>query len=929
MSIFRAAKAGLRALVQRREVDQETDDELSHFLELTIQENLRAGMEPLAAERAARIHVGGVAARETVRASGWEAHVDAALHDVRHAARGLRLNKGFTAIAVLTLMLGVGATTSIFSVVNAVMLRPLPYRDASRVALIWTDDTRRGLHREGTAYRTVEDWRAENRTFEDVAYYSTQRIAPMSNDPLAGRGRSRSALVSSNLFAVLGVVPAEGRLITSADEKERASVAVISYAFWQRWFGGAKDVVGRAITVEDPSRGGRGELTVIGIMPAGFYFPDALTEMWVPATTYWRFERESTERFPSWARRWTAVGRLRDGVTIENAQTDMTRVGRRLTDLFPGPPPDFPGFTTTVLPVLDFIAGRNLQSTLWMLLGAVFLVLLVACVNVANLTLARGAARGQEFAVRSALGAGRFRLARQLITESLLLALLGGGAGVAFAAGSTRVLSAAAVVFVPRIGEMSMDGNVLAFALVVSVAAGLVFGVAPALRVSHTQPNAALKATGQATSRLPRAGMSFLIMGQCALAIILLTGAGLLLRSLERLQSVDPGFDPRQVMTMRIEFPSEPPPTAEERRQTSVVAPSRAAAREAAMADLLSRLDALPGVEAVGFSDDLFLGGQGNESITIPGRASFDAASGELSEGAATPGFFSTLHVPLMRGRYLTRDDAFRKIRALWSPIQTDLDLAEKERRAFPEPVVVNEAFVRRFFPSEDPIGKRFCTDPANKTYWYEIVGVVGDMHRQGLERPAIPEYFGPYFPSPNGRADLLVRTAGDPLDLTATARQEVLRAFPNAGIATVSTADAQLGGFSALRRLQTFLLAGFALVALLLAGIGIFGLAHYRVAERTGEIGVRVALGATPGHVMGLILSDGLWSPGIGVAIGLVSSAVLSRSLSSLVFGVGLHDPVTFALVGVVLLLVALSACVCAGRGALRVEPTHALRRE
>jgi putative ABC transport system permease protein len=412
------------------------------------------------------------------------------------------------------------------------------------------------------------------------------------------------------------------------------------------------------------------------------------------------------------------------------------------------------------------------------------------------------------------------------------------------------------------------------------------------------------------------------------MALVLLTGAGLLLKSLNRLQSVDPGFDPRRVLTLRLEFPFEAAPTAEGRMQTSVSEQTRARAREQRLHDLTERLQSVRGVESVGFVDDMFVASQGNKSITIPGRSAGEIPPGELTDGSVTPGFFSTVRVPLRRGRYLTRDDVEQKVRALWSPVVTDMSLAEKERLATPEPVVVNEAFMRRFFPGDDPIGKRFCIDPTNKTYWYTIVGVVGDMHRSGLERSTIPEYYGPYIPSPNGRVDLLVRASGDPLALAATIRSEVTRALPSIVIVTVSTAESQLGDFSAQRRLQTWLLAMFALLALVLAAVGIFGLAHYAVAERTREIGVRVALGATPGDVLRLVIAQGMRMPALGIVLGLAASAGLTRIIAHQLYDVGATDPMTFAVVAIVLALVAACACYLAARRAAGADPVQALRQ-
>ncbi len=680
--------------------------------------------------------------------------------------------------------------------------------------------------------------------------------------------------------------------------------------------------------LDDGAKGGISTVTIVGVMPPEFYFPDKLTEIWTPATTYWRFARESTERFHDWARRWTAIGRLAPAATMSDARADLARMGNHLSATYSSTVPDFPGFGTTVLPVLDSIAGTSLQATLWLLLGAVGLVLLVACTNVANLLLARGATRQQEFAVRRALGAGRARLVRQLTAESVLLALAGGAVGVALAVWGTRLLAGAAAAYVPRLDEITLDARVLLFATALSLVSGLVFGIVPALRLSGIGASEALREGGRGTASVRlRRTRGLLVMVECSLAIVLLAGAGLLLKSLHRLQAVDPGFQPDAVLTMRLEFPSEAPPSAEERRQTSQIAPARARGREQQIQELSERLQNVAGVEAVGFIDDLFIAGEGNESITVPGRSPDDMGGGELLESSATPGFFEALRVPLRRGRYLSHGDAQQKIRALWSPVITDLPLPEKERLATPEPVVVNEAFVRRFFPDENPVGKRFCIDPTNKTYWYEIVGVVSDMHRQGLERSAIPQYIGSYFPTPNGRVDLVVRTSGNPLLLASTLRSVVKTQLPAVTVANVTTADAQLGEFSALRRLQTGLLTTLAVLAQLLAAVGIFGLVHYAVGERTREIAVRVALGASPRAVLELVIREGMRMPAIGIAVGLIGAAGLTRIISHLLFGVGALDPFTFASAAALLALCALLACYAAGRRALRLDPLRALR--
>jgi predicted permease len=924
---LRSVKAGLRTLFRRADVERELDEELAHYVEQATRENIRAGMNMPDAVRAARVQIGSMSdARETALSGGWEATLEPLLNDVRYGMRAMGRNPVFTLTATLTIALGIGANTAMFSVVNAVMLRPLPWSDAGRLALIWTDDPRRGLHHEGTAYPTIADWRSATNAFQDIAYYSTHRVALMSNDAGGERGRSRTALVSANMFSVLGVAPSLGRALSGADEAERSPVAVISHGLWLRWFAGTPDIIGKTLAVDDASQSELAMLTIVGVMPSGFYFPDRQTEIWTPSTTYPRFDRASVERFHPSAPRWTAVGRLAADASIDDARTDFAGIARHLTAVHASRPQDFPGFGTTIESLRDSIVGQNVQQVLWMLLAAVSVVLLVACVNIANLLLARGAARQQEFAVRRALGARRARIARQLVLESMLLSLAGGIAGTLIAVWGTQMLGSAASAYLPGVDEIGADWRVLSFALLITVLAGLVFGLAPALRLSNANAADALKEGGRATGRVKlRRNRELLVAAECALALLLLVGAGLLLRSLARLQSVDPGFDPAHVLTVRIEFPTERPQAAAERAQMPTVGQARAHARAALASQLVEDVRAMAGVTNAGFIDDLFVEGQPNKSIAIPGRSIEEP--GALNDGSLTTGFFPVLRVPLRRGRLFTSQDTEQKIRALWSPAIAGIAIAENDRLAVREPVIVNETFARRFFPNEEAVGKTFYVGPTDKSYWYEIVGVVGDMRRQGLDRPALPEYFGPWIPSPNGRADLVVRTEGDPLALARDVRDRVKRAMPGSTIVSVSTADVQLGDFTSLRRLQTSLLTLFALLALMLAAIGIFGLVHFAVTERTREIGVRVALGATPVDVAALVLRQGLRAPMVGIVVGLAASVVLTRVLSSFLFDVSATDPTTFAVVVLVLTCVAGAACGVAGRRALRVDPVNALR--
>ncbi|HXD49446.1 MAG TPA: ABC transporter permease [Gemmatimonadaceae bacterium] len=927
MASLRRFTRGLRRLFMRRTADEELSDEIAQYLDAATAEYVRAGLPRGEAARRARMDFGGVeSAKEAVRSAGWESFVEAASRDFGYAVRGLRRAPAFTAVALLTLALGVGANTAMFSVVEAVMLRPLPYRDPGRLALISTDDPRRGLHDEPTAYRTIQDWRDATHTFGEIAFFSTNRAALLTNG--LAHGRTRNAFVSGNLFPLLGSRAFIGRAISPLDEDNAEPVAVVSYSLWQRELGGDSAAIGR--TIQTDAAGDDVRLfRVIGVMPPAFYFPDKQTEIWIPATTYWRFRRESIERFPDLARRWTAVARLAPGATIDDARTDLARIGVRLAATYESDVPNFPGFGTNVVPLLDHVAGRDLQRALWLLLGAVCLVLFAACATVANLLLARGATRQRELAIRRALGAGRARIAAQLMVESLVLALTGGALGVGVAAVGVKVLGAVAASRIPRIDEISLDDRVLLFALGASLVAGVLFGVVPSLRLSAARDDVLKSGVRASGARELHRARGVLVAVECALAILLLAGAGLLLRSLGALRAVDPGFDPANVLSVRVDLPHEAPPTAEERTQTSALAVARAQARMARLDELASRLSSIDGVEAVGFIDDLFITGSGHHSITIPGRAADSFVAGELNDGSVSPGFFSAMHVPLRRGRLLSPDDEQTKIRAMWTGVVTDQSLAEKRAHAVAEPVVVNEAFARRFFPDANPIGEEFCIDPTNKTYWYRIVGVIGDMHRQGLERRAIPEYFGPFLPTPNGRVDVLIRTRRDPVALAPTVRAVVTAELPGSVVPSVSTAERQLGAFSAERDFQTWLLSTFAVLAMTLAGVGIYGVVHYAVAERTRELGVRMALGASPAEVMALVLRQGMLMPAAGTAAGIASAAVATRMMSHLLFGVGATDAVTFGGVLATLGAVALVACLVPARRAARIDPMVALRHE
>jgi putative ABC transport system permease protein len=651
------------------------------------------------------------------------------------------------------------------------------------------------------------------------------------------------------------------------------------------------------------------------VMPQGFYFPDKQTDIWTIASTTNRgWTRESIERFPSWARQWTAIGRLRSGLDISEARHDLARIGERLARTYRSDVADFPGFAVNIVPLLDNVTGVKLQQALWLLMGAVGLVLLVACANVANLLLARGSARQQEFALRRALGASPLRLIRQLFIESLTLAAIAGIVGVLLAAAAVRLLGVTAAQRLPRFEDAAtVDMRMLAFVVGASLASALVFGLLPAIRVTSADRLRMTRFRGA------------IVLAECSVAVVVLVAAGLLLRSLAHVRSVDAGFDVAQVLVARVEFPRERPNPADVNPSDA----ARAAAREQAQQTLLETVARLPDIEAAGFVDDMFVASQGNESITFPGDDQTGVGTGELQAAAATSEYFSVFRVPLRLGRYLRRDDVFTKLQALSTPVEKNLSLAEKSRRAVPEPVVVNEAFVRRFLKDKNPLGERFCIDPTGKIYWYEIVGVVGDMHRGGPERPVIPEYYGPFLSAGSARADLVVRTRANPLSAVASVRAAIASALPGALVPTVRPAELDFADFTAQRRLETWLLTGFALLALLLAAIGIYAMVHFAVAQRTREIGVRIAIGARPRDVLTSVMAGGMRLPLIGFALGLGVAFVVTRVMSHLLFGVAATDPVTYTVVAATLVVTAVLACYVPARRARRIDAVLALRVE
>jgi putative ABC transport system permease protein len=830
-------------------------------------------------------------AREDARAVWTRGTLERLVQDVRYGARSLWKGRGFSMTAVATLALGIGGSAVMFSVVNGVLLRPLPYGDPERVAMLWTIDAARGLREGGTSYPTFTDWRTQSHSFADMAIWrgvAGNLTGTESPERLSG------ALVSPNLFPLLGVPARLGRTFTPDDEARRAEIVILSHRLWQRRFGGSREAIGKPLEID-----GR-VFEIVGVMPDGFFFPTKDVQYWQPSRLHGLSMPKRVLAERSWSQRyndlWHVVGRLRPGVSVRDAQAEMSAIGRRLAVTYPSPSPDFIGFDVEVVPMLLQITGRDLQLALWVLLGAVGFVLLIACANVTNLLLARGVTREREFAMRAALGAGRGRLLRQLAIENTLLALAAGAAGVAIAAGGIRVLTSAATPGIPRLEEIVLDGRVLAFTAIVSLLASILFGTAPAWRLSSGNAADSLRQTGAATAGVAARRMrGLLVVAECALAVMLLAGAGLLIRSLASVQSVSPGFDPSRVLLVRVHLPLPYLPQVADmqrwRRQ-----------EWATFQQMENRIAQIPGVTRVGMIQNYLNPASPEEAITIENAA---APVGDtlVTVTDTTPGFFQAMGVPLAAGRLFTQQD-------LNGPT-----------------TIVNQAFVKRFFGNGDPIGKRFTEGmPGGKSVWHMIVGVVGDMRRNGLERDPLPEY---YFCSSEPTMDVVVRANGNLAPLAPAVREAIRSVYAQSVILSSATAEATLGDLSAQRRFQTWLLTVFAGVALLLAAIGTYGIVHFAVAQRTQEIGVRMALGAGRGDIVRMILSQGMVLPFAGTLIGLLGALSLTRVMRHLLFRVDPADPATFATVAAVLVAVALPACWMPSRRAMRVDPLVALRHE
>ena len=808
------------------------------------------------------------------------------LQDLRYGVRVLLKKPSFTSIAIVTIALGVGANSAIFSVVNAVLLRPLSYLNSEQLVMIWGKLPAHGLEKLSASGPEFVDYRERNHALSSIAAYTS------SGRNLTGAGepeRVTTTFVTAGFFSVLETLPWRGRtFVAEEDQPGHDQSVILSYSIWQRRFAGDDSIVGQSITIDGKVH------VVVGVMPPDFEFPDADTQIWKPIA----FTAEDLSEDERGSHYLSLIARMKPGVQFEQAQADVASIAAGLQKEHPGHYEEGSGWSASVVGLHEETVG-DVRLTLLVLLSAVGFVLLIACANVANLVLARTATRQREMAIRSALGAGRLRIIRQVLTESLSLSLSGGALGILVALWGKELLASLSPANLPRLKEVSIDSRVLLFTLAISVFTGLVFGIVPALQASNLNLSEALKESGSKStaskSRLRLRGL--FVVGEIALAMVLLVGAVLMIRSLNALQRVEMGFDPSNVLTMRLSLPRSV--YSEPRRQ------------RAFYDQVINRIEALPEVNSAGVVNFLPLSGTGNQrNISVEGQPENPI---NVEFRISNPGYFRAIGIELRLGRLYDEHD--------------------RENSTYV--AVVNEAFLRIFLPDQDPLGKRIKMGGMNSPFqWLSIVGVVKDLKHRGLDVEAKPEMYVPYSqpPLPDWNIQSMfvaVRTKNEPKGLIGAARGIVQEIDKDQPIYGVSTMQQLLGKSLAPRRFNMLLMGMFSAIALALASIGIYGVMSYSVTERTREIGIRMALGARTGDVLRMVVKQGVTLTLLGVGIGLAASFALTRLIESLLFKVSAADPLTFALIPILLTGAALGASVVPAHRATKVDPMIALRYE
>jgi predicted permease len=886
MEWFNILRTRLRALFRRESVLQDIEEELRIHVEMETERNIERGMPPDEAQAAARKSFGQLS-RNTelsydIRGGGW---LETFWQDLRYGARMLRKQPGFSLIAVLTLALGIGANTAIFSVVNAVLVKPLLYPHSDLVVQIWQTNPRANRWGEWISYPAFVDYRRQNRVFEDIGAYRTWLWNITGGDhPEVLRG----ARVTSNLFSVLSVQPMLGRSFLPEEEQPgRNQVVILSYGFWQRRFGSDPALVGKTVTIDGLNH------TVVGVMPPGFDLPYNVSSA-VFASDAWIPPGDDPELEDRGSPNYRVLARLKPGITIQQAQANIEAIALGLAEQYP----ENREMSATVVGLQQNLV-KEARPTLLLLLGAVGFVLLIACANVANLQLTRTTARQKEAAIRLALGASRLQLIRQLLTESMLLALLGGAAGLLLAVWGVEFLVRLGPD-IPRLQDTSIDPRVISFTLVLSLATGVIFGMAPAFQGSRIDLNETLKESGIRAPAGSGRGRtrSLLVIAEMALALMLLISAGLFIQSFMRLQKVDPGFNPHGVLTAYIMLPSSK--YTEPRRQAAF------------FKEVINRIEALPGVEAVGGASSMPLTGTNDAGYFriegIPERRAGDPLI-EAEQPKITPGYIRAMEIPVLMGR--------------------SFNWADNENS--PQVAVVSEALVQLYWPNEDPIGKRLSinNDSDGKPVWRQIVGVVKDVKHDGLAKQPRPVIFSPLLQYPVPYTILAIRTHTDPSSLSPAIRRAVTAVDSEQPIFRINTMERFISDSVSDSRFQTQLLTVFAAVALALAAVGIYGVVGYSVNQRTHEIGIRLALGARQRDVLKMVVKQGMELATTGVVIGLAGAFALTRLMKDFLFGVNASDPLTFGVIALILTLIALLACYFPARRATKVDPLVALRYE
>lgn len=798
-------------------------------------------------------------------------------HDLRYAVRMLIRNSGFTAIAILALALGVGANTAIFTVVNSVLLRPLPFSEPDRLVMAYATNPSIGQDRLPFCVADFLDWRAQNHVFEKLAAFSNNRFTYTGGDQPE---QFPGAWVTADFFEVLNQLPAMGRtFLPDEDQPGHAPVVIVSHNFWQRKLGADPNIVGRPITLNN------NPFSIIGVMPPGFTFPESDIELWA-------VERldPPTRRGPYYM--W-GVGRLAPGATVADADAELNLIAQRIHQETKSPD----NATFTAMGLTERIVG-NIRPALLVLMAAVVFVMLIASANVANLLLARATAREKEIAIRRALGASRARLIRQLFTESILLSIIGGAIGLLLAQWGVAALLALSPDDIPRISEVRIDARVLGFTVLLSLLSGIIFGLAPALQGSRINLNESLKDGGRSATEgfKHRRLRNLLVVAEIALSLVLLVSAGLMIRSFLKLQDVSPGFTASNILTMQLSLPRSKY--------------SNPAQTSSFYSQLLTKVEALPGAESAALTLSL-------PPNNLELSDNFTVEEHPIPEGESepivpvvfvSPKYFTTLGVPLLRGRFFTEND----------------------RDGAPPVVIINEALARQYFAEQDPIGKRLKSGTASSDNpWMEIVGVVGNVKYSGLEAKQEPAFYFSFFQYPIRFMYLAVRTDANPAALLPAIQSEVSSLDKDLPVARVRTMDQLLSESVAQPRFRTLLLAIFAGVALLLAAVGIYGVISYSVTQRTHEFGIRMALGANSGDIVKMVVGQGLMLALIGEAIGLAGAYAATRLLEGLLFNVSATDTMTFVSIAALLTATAFLGSYVPARRATKVDPMVALRYE